>query len=290
MRKPNTPPPRGLHKALSVLAAGVMLTAGMAALPVNAATTSYPDHIVNGDFEYPVNAGWDKDLGEIDPVGGWGGFYSDVPGATKTGFKQIPNFDSSKFGWRSNQTGLPGSNQPTSVQRLQNSVQLSYTTNANGTPNEFAEICAEQQGEYIYQDIATTPGATYTWTLQHMSTEKSHADSMQVLIGAPGKETPQQAYRTTVNGGGDKIGNVGTTITTQNVVEGLNTDYRSNMETYTGKYVVPAGQTVTRFTFKSLKTYDMDSGNIVDNIGFKISYPLKYDLKGGSGTTPQQHD
>ncbi|WP_270416635.1 hypothetical protein [Bifidobacterium pseudolongum] len=63
------------------MAAGVMLTAGMAALPVNAATTSYPDHIVNGDFEYPVNAGWDKDLGEIDPVGGWGGFYSDVPGA-----------------------------------------------------------------------------------------------------------------------------------------------------------------------------------------------------------------
>ena len=307
MHKTNTPPPvRLIRKSVTAITAAILLGMGLAAAPANADTTTtysngstdpstLPDHIVNGDFEYPYNAGWSstEDGSEIDPVDGWGGFYSDFGWK----FKPIPNFDRSKFGWDSTQTGLAPDKQPTSAQRLRHSVQSMATTD-NGKRNMIVEMCAEQEGTAIYQDVATIPGAVYTWHLDHMSLSKSHKDSMSVMIGKPGEETAQQAYRETVNGGGDKVGPVGTVISTQNKTDKRFNDsdpvaytpLQENFEHYSGKYVVPAGQTVTRFTFKTVTNYAPMSGNMLDNVSFEISYPLHYDLKGGSGTAPQQRD
>lgn len=305
MRKTNTPPVRLIRKSVTAITAAILLGMGLAAAPANADTTvtysngstdpsTLADHIVNGDFEYPYNTGWSptEDGTEIDPVDGWGGFYSDFGWK----FKPIPNFDRSKFGWDSTQTGLTPDKQPTSAQRLRHSVQ-NMTTTVDGKRNVIAEMCAEQEGTAIYQDIVTIPGATYTWHLDHMSFSKSHKDNMSVMIGKPGEETAQQAYRENVNGGGDKVGPVGTVISTQNKIDkpldDSGVDYaplQENFEHYSGKYIVPAGQTVTRFTYKNLNDYDKDSGNMLDNVSFEISYPLHYDLKGGSGTGPQQHD
>ena len=147
-----------------------------------------------------------------------------------------------------------------------------------------AEIVAAQPDTSIYQDIHVTPGNTYHWSLKHQSGFARHVDRMQVLIGEPGKETPQQATRTKTNGGTDGTGDVGTDIATANITD---KDSR-NWETYEGNWTCPEGVTVARFTFKSIDAPSWNNGNLVDDIGFSQSTTLRYDPNGGTGMMADQ--
>lgn len=241
-------------------------------------TSSLPDHLINGTFDYPTCPGG-KAACDVDPTTGWGGFYKDFGGDNK--FAPIDNWDRSKFGWDSDQEGMRPDQQPTSHQKLQHCVQLGHANNNNGQKvNRYAEIIAETPTGAIYQDIATVPGVMYRWTLKHASASTSHADSMAVMIGDPGKETAQEATRTTVNGYGDKLGKVGTTITTKG--PGV------AWETYTGTYI--ATSTVTRFTYRSLQgdTKLLHTGNWIDDVSFNKAYKLTYDKNASdaSGSVP----
>ena len=241
-------------------------------------TSSLPDHLINGTFDYPTCPGG-KAACDVDPTTGWGGFYKDFGGDNK--FAPIDNWDRSKFGWDSDQEGMRPDQQPTSHQKLQHCVQLGHANNNNGQKvNRYAEIVAETPTGAIYQDIATVPGVMYRWTLKHASASTSHADSMAVMIGDPGKETAQEATRTTVNGYGDKLGKVGTTITTRG--PGV------AWETYTGTYI--ATSTVTRFTYRSLQgdTKLLHTGNWIDDVSFDKAYRLSYDKNASdaSGSVP----
>lgn len=237
-------------------------------------TSSLPDHLINGTFDYPTCPGG-KAACDVDPTTGWGGFYKDFGGDNK--FAPIDNWDRSKFGWDSDQEGMRPDQQPTSHQKLQHCVQLGHANNNNGQKvNRYAEIIAETPTGAIYQDIATVPGVMYRWTLKHASASTSHADSMAVMIGDPGKETAQEATRTTVNGYGDKLGKVGTTITTKG--PGV------AWETYTGTYI--ATSTVTRFTYRSLQgdTKLLHTGNWIDDVSFDKAYKLTYDKNASDAT------
>lgn len=237
-------------------------------------TSSLPDHLINGTFDYPTCPGG-KASCDVDPTTGWGGFYKDFGGDNK--FAPIDNWDRSKFGWDSDQEGMRPDQQPTSHQKLQHCVQLGHANNNNGQKvNRYAEIIAETPTGAIYQDIATVPGVMYRWTLKHASASTSHADSMAVMIGDPGKETAQEATRTTVNGYGDKLGKVGTTITTR----GAGVAW----ETYTGTYI--ATSTVTRFTYRSLQgdTKLLHTGNWIDDVSFDKAYKLTYDKNASDAT------
>lgn len=237
-------------------------------------TSSLPDHLINGTFDYPTCPGG-KAACDVDPTTGWGGFYKDFGGDNK--FAPIDNWDRSKFGWDSDQEGMRPDQQPTSHQKLQHCVQLGHANNNNGQKvNRYAEIIAETPTRAIYQDIATVPGVMYRWTLKHASASTSHADSMAVMIGDPGKETAQEATRTTVNGYGDKLGKVGTTITTKG--PGV------AWETYTGTYI--ATSTVTRFTYRSLQgdTKLLHTGNWIDDVSFDKAYKLTYDKNASDAT------
>lgn len=237
-------------------------------------TSSLPDHLINGTFDYPTCPGG-KASCDVDPTTGWGGFYKDFGGDNK--FAPIDNWDRSKFGWDSDQEGMRPDQQPTSHQKLQHCVQLGHANNNNGQKvNRYAEIIAETPTGAIYQDIATVPGVMYRWTLKHASASTSHADSMAVMIGDPGKETAQEATRTTVNGYGDKLGKVGTTITTRG--PGV------AWETYTGTYI--ATSTVTRFTYRSLQgdTKLLHTGNWIDDVSFDKAYKLTYDKNASDAT------
>lgn len=237
-------------------------------------TGSLPDHLINGTFDYPTCPGG-KASCDVDPTTGWGGFYKDFGGDNK--FAPIDNWDRSKFGWDSDQEGMRPDQQPTSHQKLQHCVQLGHAINNNGQKvNRYAEIIAETPTGAIYQDIATVPGVMYRWTLKHASASTSHADSMAVMIGDPGKETAQEATRTTVNGYGDKLGKVGTTITTK----GAGVAW----ETYTGAYI--ATSTVTRFTYRSLQgdTKLLHTGNWIDDVSFDKAYKLTYDKNASDAT------
>lgn len=238
------------------------------------AKSSLPGHIVNGSFDYPACPDG-KNSCDVDPTTGWGGFYVDYGRK----FMPIPDWNRSKFGWDSSQEGLRPDQQPNSHQKLQHCVQIGNKPNNNGQKmNRFAEIIAETPDEYIYQDIATTPGVMYRWSLKHASEDASHVDSMQVTIGSPVKETAQDATRTTSNGRGDRTGVTSKTIATKGG--------QAEWETYTGVYI--ATSTVTRFTFKSAQGRDSTRGNFIDDVMFTKAYKLTYDKNSAdaSGQVP----
>ena len=190
-----------------------------------------------------------------------------------------------KFAWKSTQT------KGTDWQQIAQGVELQKDSK---TGNQYAELVAGQAGTAIYQDIATIPGVSYRWTLKHASLDRNHLDGMSVMIGEPGKESAQDARRTTVNGNGDQPGDVGKVISTK-VSNDAESNHESNhssrnhdgqWETYTGTYI--ATGTVTRFTFKSVSSSNNVNGNILDDLSFTKAYRLGYDGNGGTGQVPSR--
>lgn len=233
---------------------------------------SLPDHLVNGDFSVNYHDQWKDSFGgwtSIDPNAGktlHATNYVDSSGTWK--WTAINGWDRSKFGWTSTQKA--GSN----VQQKANAVELQYDDST--ADNVYAELCAYEAGTAIYQDIRTTPGTLYKVRLKHASLNQSYLDKMQVMIGAPGHEQPVEMTRTSVNGHGDKLNEKSTTIATK-VTNGNNRHHADQWETYEGTYLIPDGQTTTRFTFRSVDSKQLDHGNVLDDIVFDKAYRLSYD-------------
>lgn len=250
---------------------------------------SLPTELVNGSFDYPAGliAGvstkypWD-DWTVVDPINGR---YARHIGIDKDLWAPIPGWDASKFAWKSTQT------KGTDWQQIAQGVELQKDSK---TGNQYAELVAGQAGTALYQDIATIPGVSYRWELKHASLDRTHLDGMSVMIGEPGKESAQDATRTTVNGNGDQPGDVGKVISTKvrNKAElGGSSNHSSRnhdgqWETYTGTYI--ATGTVTRFTFKSVSSSNNVNGNILDDLSFTKAYRLGYDGNGGTGQVPSR--
>lgn len=236
-------------------------------------TSNLPDHLVNGTFDYRGN----EIINENQRV------YGDTTDlaiiSAKTGVignplhSKLDNWDSGKFGWRSNDATAG-----VDTVEVQRRNHTPYPTNAG---NVWGEIAAAKRGKYIYQDIATTPGVVYKWSLKHASRNADQDDSMQVMIGEPGKTVAQQATRTTSNGS-DKTGSAGTTITTHGTAQD------GRWETYTGDYL--ATSTTTRFTFRSVRDSNGQGldftaeGNCVDDLSFDKAYKLSYDKNSSDAT------
>lgn len=250
---------------------------------------SLPAELVNGSFDYPAGliAGastkypWD-DWTVVDPINGR---YARHIGVDKDLWASITGWDASKFAWKSTQT------KGTDWQQIAQGVELQKDSK---TGNQYAELVAGQAGTALYQDIATIPGVSYRWELKHASLDRTHLDGMSVMIGEPGKESAQDATRTTVNGNGDQPGDVGKVISTKvrNKAElGGSSNHSSRnhdgqWETYTGTYI--ATGTVTRFTFKSVSSSNNVNGNILDDLSFTKAYRLGYDANGGTGQVPSR--
>lgn len=235
-------------------------------------TSNLPDHLVNGDFSVNYHDQWKDSFGgwtSIDPNAGktlHATNYVDSSGTWK--WTAINGWDRSKFGWTSTQKA--GSN----VQQKANAVELQYDDST--ADNVYAELCAYEAGTAIYQDIRTVPGTLYKVRLKHASLNSTYLDKMQVMIGTPGHEQPVEMTRTSVNGHGDKLNEKSTTIATK-VTNGNNRHHADQWETYEGTYLIPDGQTTTRFTFKSIDSKRLDYGNVLDDIVFDKAYRLDYD-------------
>lgn len=238
-------------------------------------TSNLPDHLVNGTFDYRGN----EIINENQRVyGGHDTTYLAMISA-KTGIignplhSKLDNWNSGKFGWKSNDDTAGADT--VEVQRRNHTP---YPTNAG---NVWGEIAAAKRGKYIYQDIATTPGVVYKWSLKHASRNADQDDSMQVMIGEPGAEAVQEATRTTSNGT-DKVGEKSTTITTHGTAQD------GRWETYTGDYL--ATSTTTRFTFRSVRDSNGQGldftaeGNCVDDLSFDKAYKLSYDKNSSDAT------
>ena len=243
---------------------------------------SLPDHLVNGDFSVNYHDQWKDSFGgwtSIDPNAGKTLHATSLPNGSSWKWTAINGWDKSKFGWTSTQKA--GSN----VQQKANAVELQYDDST--ADNVYAELCAYEAGTAIYQDIRTVPGTLYKVRLKHASLNSTYLDKMQVMIGAPGHEQPVEMTRTSVNGHGDKLNEKSTTIATK-VTNGNNRHHADQWETYEGTYLIPDGQTTTRFTFKSIDSKQLDYGNVLDDIVFDKAYKLTYNKNAtdASGSVP----
>lgn len=239
---------------------------------------SLPDHLVNGDFSVNYHDQWKDSFGgwtSIDPNAGKTLHATSLPNGSSWKWTAINGWDKSKFGWTSTQKA--GSN----VQQKANAVELQYDDST--ADNVYAELCAYEAGTAIYQDIRTVPGTLYKVRLKHASLNSTYLDKMQVMIGTPGHEQPVEMTRTSVNGHGDKLNEKSTVIATK-VTNGNNRHHADQWETYEGTYLIPDGQTTTRFTFKSIDSKQLDYGNVLDDIVFDKAYRLDYDKNASDAT------
>lgn len=240
-------------------------------------TSGLPDHLVNGDFSVNYKDQW--------LTGGWnwtsitpdGKYLNSVRNWNDSAaiWKTVNGWDKTKFGWSSTQKDGTDN-----IQHKAGAVEIQYDDQAD---NVYAELCAYEKGTAIYQDIRTVPGTLYKVRLKHASLNSTYLDKMQVMIGTPGHEQPVEMTRTSVNGHGDKLNEKSTTIATR-VTNGNNHHHADQWETYEGTYLIPDGQTTTRFTFKSIDSKQLDYGNVLDDIVFGKAYRLDYDKNASDAT------
>ena len=129
-----------------------------------------------------------------------------------------------------------------------------WSTGYNGVNapdgNQFAELNATQDSE-LYQTVDTVPGQELVWTLYHRARGAgASGDTMSVNIG-PDAHAPNST----------------TTFT-----DALSAGW----VLHTGTYVVPAGQTATRFGFASGATASGNKsiGNFLDHVFFTTKHCL----------------
>lgn len=269
--------------AASTLGAGLAGTANAVDAAGAASDTSkLSDHLVNSDFEYLPDGGWKtvdapsymtNAYTSVDPNNGQ---YMRNAQHSDAGLAWVdwPGFDRSKFAWRTDQKG--GQDQGGLKDRA-NAVELQQDSTDGNT---YAEMVASETGRTIYQDLATIPGTLYKIRLKHASLCKDNVDKMQVVING----TPIEMTRVTANGkAGDKVGEKSTTIATK-VTNENRWHHADQWETYEGYYVIPDGQTTTRFGFKAVNYLDPTKGNLLDDVTFARAYKLSYDKNSTDAT------
>lgn len=251
-------------------------------------TSNLPDHLVNGDFEYPGANVLSKNR-----YGDWWGVSRKDKMVYdlfhETQWVPLPStFDSDRFAWDS--TEVAGV-QNGSSQWHTNEVELQRDSR---TGNMYAELCAYQAHTSIRQYIHTTPGTLYKVRLKHASLSRDYLDKMQVLVGPAGNEQPVRMTRVESQNGLDATGEstASTTISTHasnemEIKDGQGTPYSSRNHngqwaTYEGVYV--ATSDVTSFTFKSVDAKAYNLGNLLDDIVFDKAYRLSYDKNAGDAT------
>ena len=286
--------------AASTLGAGLAGTAGAAdstgtnvdggaatAATVANTTNTLSDHLVNSDFEYLPDGGWKtvdapsymtNAYTSVDPNNGQYMRNAQHSDADLASWVDWPGFDQSKFAWKTDQKG--GHDQGGLKDRAE-AVELQQDSTDGNT---YAEMVASETGRTIYQNLATIPGTLYKIRLKHASLCKDNVDQMQVVING----TPIEMTRVTANGkAGDKVGEKSTTIATK-VTNENRWHHSDQWETYEGYYVIPDGQTTTRFGFKAVNYLDPTKGNLLDDVTFARAYKLSYDKNAAdaSGQVP----
>lgn len=286
----------GLLSAGTLLGGG-LLTAGTAnadeirmpdigktitSLTASAATT-YPRELVNGGFDYLPDGGWKtvdapsymtNAYTSVDPNNGQYMRNAKHSDADLASWVDWPGFDQSKFAWKTDQKG--GHDQGGLKDRAE-AVELQQDSMDGNT---YAEMVASEPGRTIYQNLATIPGTLYKIRLKHTSLCKDNVDQMQVVING----TPIEMTRVAANGkAGDKVGEksktIGTRVTNEN-----RWHHSDQWETYEGYYVIPDGQTTTRFGFKAVNYLDPTKGNLLDDVTFARAYKLSYDKNASDAT------
>lgn len=238
------------------------------------AANGLPKQIMNGDFDHD----WRNIVGQsrmsakynfanIDPAHGdveISGALNGKGEASKQ-WVHLNGFDASRFGWKSNQTDT----------RVDGRGGIVEIQRSRANDNMYAEITASQADTYLYQDIDTAHDYPTVYTVKlryaHRNGTINSNEKIQILVGAPGHEQPVEMTRI-ASDRGNRLGEKSTTMNAPNTDGWL-----GSWDTFQGSVVVPAGRNVSRFTFKALGSIDGISGNLIDDVQFKLAYKLSYD-------------
>ena len=241
---------------------------------VEYAANGLPKQLVNSDFDHD----WRNIVGQskmsekynfanIDPAHGdveISGALNSKGEASKH-WVHLNGFDAARFGWKSNQTDT----------RVDGRGGIVEIQRSKANDNMYAEITASQANTYLYQDIDTAHDYPTVYTVKlryaHRNGTINSNEKIQILVGAPGHEQPVEMTRI-ASDRGNRLGEKSTTVNAPNTDGWL-----GSWDTFQGSVVVPAGRNVSRFTFKALGSIDGISGNLIDDVQFKLAYKLSYD-------------
>lgn len=245
------------------------------------AASNLPKQIMNGDFDHDWRnivgqsrmsekynfANVDPAHGDVEISGGLNG-----KGEASKHWVHLNGFDAARFGWKSNQTDT----------RVDGRGGIVEIQRSRANDNMYAEITASQANTYLYQDIDTAHSTPTVYTVKlryaHRNGTINSNEKIQILVGAPGHEQPVEMTRI-ASDRGNRLGEKSTTVNAPNTDGWL-----GSWDTFQGSVVVPAGQNVSRFTFKALGSIDGISGNLIDDVQFKLAYKLSYDKNAQDAT------
>lgn len=252
---------------------------------VEYAANDLPKQLVNSDFDHDWRnivgqskmtdkynfANVDPAHGDVEISGALNG-----KGEASKHWVHLNGFDAAKFGWKSNQTDT----------RVDGRGGIVEIQRSKANDNMYAEITASQANTYLYQDIDTAHDSPTVYTVKlryaHRNGTVDSNEKIQILVGAPGHEQPVEMTRI-ASDRGNKVGEKSTTVNAPNTDGWL-----GSWDTFQGSVEIPAGQPVSRFTFKALGSIDGVTGNLIDDVQFKLAYPLSYDKNASdaSGQVP----
>lgn len=256
---------------------------------VEYAANGLPKQLVNSDFDHDWQnivsqskmtdkynfANVDPAHGDVEISGGLNG-----KGEASKHWVHLNGFDAARFGWKSNQTDT----------RVDGRGGIVEIQRSRANDNMYAEITASQANTYLYQDIDTAHSVPTVYTVKlryaHRNGTVDSNEKIQILVGAPGHEQPVEMTRI-ASDRGNKVGEKSTTVNAPNTDGWL-----GSWDTFQGSVEIPAGQPVSRFTFKALGSIDGVTGNLIDDVQFKLAYPLSYDknAQDATGSVPSnQH-
>ena len=222
----------------------------------------------------------------VSPAEGKAWSYYDYINPAQPG-QQVAGLSQATFGWQE----LTGGDHKTTL------FELHREKDGN--------VCADVHGSRtIGQTIDTQAGVAYTVSIRHSGRSKGNAGSVQVLVG-PDKDhlRPLEMSRTNVSRTGakygDRIGKVGTVITTHSdsmdSTEGDHPawDHSDDWETYSGTYVATGGKTVFAYrgvdkNGNAVSGTDSAADSVIDDLSFKLAYRLSYDknAQDAAGSVP----
>ena len=245
------------------------------------AASNLPKQLVNSDFDHDWQnivsqskmtdkynfANVDPAHGDVEISGALNG-----KGEASKHWVHLNGFDTAKFGWKSNQTDT----------RVDGRGGIVEIQRSKANDNMYAEITASQANTYLYQDIDTAHSTPTVYTVKlrysHRNGTVDSNEKIQILVGAPGHEQPVEMTRI-ASDRGNKVGEKSTTVNAPNTDGWL-----GSWDTFQGSVEIPAGQPVSRFTFKALGSVDGVTGNLIDDVQFKLAYPLSYDKNAQDAT------
>lgn len=244
-------------------------------------SSNLPKQLVNSDFDHDWQnivsqskmtdkynfANVDPAHGDVEISGALNG-----KGEASKHWVHLNGFDAAKFGWKSNQTDT----------RVDGRGGIVEIQRSKANDNMYAEITASQANTYLYQDIDTAHDSPTVYIVKlryaHRNGTVDSNEKIQILVGAPGHEQPVDMTRI-ASDRGNKVGEKSTTVNAPNTDGWL-----GSWDTFQGSVEIPAGQPVSRFTFKALGSVDGVTGNLIDDVQFKLAYPLSYDKNAQDAT------